>query len=252
MARIDWNKVAEDYQNSVLNKERLHQYAQKAAQALRSRNVFFDGFTDAAYEAAKEAAWQAWQRQGFFHRLFHRPPAPPAPSCPGLDDRHIGYWVLETSEEEFHTGRRFIDWDVTKSFRIKRTRTKLFTDHASIRTTKWVLLEDGGLAACLTIRSYQVFPYWESMFWLKESGRVALNGLERRNETLEDHWKSMSDEEILLLDHKKRSVRRRNVMRDDYYVEDSECIRADNYLLTGKKGGGCSKKITALLKKHGL
>ena len=62
----------------------------------------------------------------------------------------------------------------------------------------------------------------------------------------------MSDEEILLLDHKKRSVRRRNVMRDDYYVEDSECIRADNYLLTGKKGGGCSKKITALLKKHGL
>ena len=58
----------------------------------------------------------------------------------------------------------------------------------------------------------------------------------------------MSDEEILLLDHKKRSVRRRNVMRDDYYVEDSECIRADNYLLTGKKGGGCSK-ITALAEK---
>lgn len=62
----------------------------------------------------------------------------------------------------------------------------------------------------------------------------------------------MTEEDILLLDHKKRNVKKRWVKRDRYDVEDSVCIRMNNYLLTGKKGGGCNKKINSLLKKYDL
>lgn len=41
MEKIDWNKVAEDYKSSTLSRERLYQYAKKAAETLKTNGIPF-------------------------------------------------------------------------------------------------------------------------------------------------------------------------------------------------------------------
>ena len=69
---------------------------------------------------------------------------------------------------------------------------------------------------------------------------------------IKNEYKIMTDEDILLLDYKKRRIKCRDIGHDDFYCVDSMWISTDNYLMTGKKGNGCKKMITALLKEHGL
>lgn len=250
MARIDWNKVAEDYQNSSLDRERLCQYAKKAAEALRAGGIPFDSTAGKDWhEPPKPAPDMSLGAR--LRRVFIPDPVPPD-TRPALVQQNMGYWVLETSEEELHSGHRSSEIYMTKSGYIREKKDEIFIGSATILMRKWVLLADGSLAVYTTKLSYGEYPYKPSSWWIKEGGSAAFRSEESFQKNFEDEWRAMTDEDILLLDHKKREVRRRWVQRDNYSVEDSNCIRMDNYLLTGKKGGGCSKKITALLKKHGL
>ncbi len=53
----------------------------------------------------------------------------------------------------------------------------------------------------------------------------------------------MTEEDTLLLDHKKREVKRRDIRRDDFYCLEGTWISTDNYLMTDKKGNGCKKRL---------
>ena len=259
MAQIDWNKVVEDYKDSTFNRERLYLYAKKAAEALKAKGIPFDGYTDRDWQEPPKPQPEKGLLAGL--RLFFSPEPPD--TRPPLVREHIGYWVLETGVEESHHGHRYSESYLTKSYRFKVKRTNVFTAQAVVRETKWVLLEDGGLAVFATKKVYNGFPYIENFNWIKDDGSVALRNwrtgdgstalsLNTQEGNFTSELRNMTDEDIFLLDHKKREIRRRYIQRDDYSVEDSSCIRMNNYLLTGKKGGGCSKKITALLKKHDL
>lgn len=247
MARIDWKKVAEDYKNSSFDRERLNRYAQKAAEALNSQKVAFDGYTD-----------ESRPKEGIFGRLRQTLFASPADQA-RLDRQHMGYWVLEDSQEERHNGYRYKEAFMNKNNNYIEKRTHNFTGSVTVRDRKWVLLADGSLAVftCTDQHKehwYESGPY--SLEGLKDVGcdwfSWKVNGMKLSEQQITNEWKHMTEEELLLLDHKKREVRKRYIKRDQYVVEDSTCIRADHYLLTGKKGGGCSKKITALLKKYNL
>lgn len=242
MARIDWNKVAEDYKNSSFNQERLLGYAQKAAELLNKNGIFYDGYTD-----------DDCPSKGMFEKAFRFLLAS-SKNKEELIHQHIGYWVLEISDEEFHHG--FRETYLDKNYREKRT--KMFLGSAIIRKMKWILLSDGRLALYIYSQTYKEYPYESganSLGALRDIGSSWLSFLcnEKKHEVkITNECRMMTEEDILLLDHKKRNVKKRWVKRDRYDIEDSVCIRTNNYLLTGKKGGGCSKKITILLKKYDL
>ena len=250
MARIDWNKVAEDYKNSTFNSERLYQYAKKAAEALKTGSIPFDGYTDEDWRKPIKPKEDTGMLAGL-RRLFA--PKPPESRHP-LVRQHIGYWLLENSEEESHFGHKEKEIYIDKYGYMSRKKNKyydFFIGHAVVDNTKWVLLVDGDLAVYTSKQLYHEFPPISISWAIREDGSDAL-GFDIHLDELTNEWRYMTEEDIFLLDHKKREIHRHFVQRDGYNVEDCNCLRIDNYLLTGKKGGGCSKKITALLKKHGL
>lgn len=253
MAEIDWNKVAEDYKSSTLSHERLYQYAKKAAETLKTNGIPFDGYTDNDWHeqpTQPDMGMLAKLRRFFTSKLQDDRPL--------LVRQHLGYWVLEISVEESHDGSQYSELYSNKNGFLKRKWHNDYTGSAVIRQTKWVLLENGDLAVYATHQYYKesvFYTHHNNFIWnIKEYGSDSFyfNHEHKYDEKITDDWRNMTDEDILLLDHKKRKVHRRNFMQRNYYVEDSDCIRMDNYLLTGKKGNGCSKKITALLKKHNL
>ena len=71
----------------MLDQERLNHYAQKAAEALNQYGPFFDGYAD-----------EARTKEGIFGRLRQSLLAPAADKTE-LDCQHIGYGVLEESQE---------------------------------------------------------------------------------------------------------------------------------------------------------
>ncbi len=245
MTKIDWNKVAEDYKKSSLDLTRLEQYAKKAACELCDKSVSFDGYTDMDWhEPPKESQGVLGKLHDFFC---------PAPDTrPALVRQHIGYWILESSRMEYHGGIRYTEGYITKNCQYRQKRTNVFTDYANINTMKWVLLENGELAVHTMRELYKECMCFESLWIVKEIGSNAFHTEKPFEKQITDTWELMKVEDILLLDHKPREIKRRHVGRDDYDVEDSIHIREENYLLTGKKGGGCSKKISALLQKHHL
>lgn len=249
MARIDWNKVAVDYKNSTFDRKRLYQYAKKAAEALKVRTIAFDGYTDSDWQDPPKPT----PNKGLLaslHQLFI-PEPDPSETRPPLARQHIGYWVLESDEQEHHGGYRRSEPYLTKSGYIKEKKDIVFTGQGFVRKTKWVLLEDGSLAVYVTKQSYSEYPPINISRSIKEIGSAALS-CDIQKKEFSNEWRSMTDVDIFMLDHKKRKVRRYLVRRDNYDVDDGNYISMDNYLITGKKGGGCSKKITALLKKHNL
>lgn len=62
----------------------------------------------------------------------------------------------------------------------------------------------------------------------------------------------MRDEYILLLDHRVRDISFYDNHRLMMSGAEGTSLAESNHLLTGKKGGGSSKRLTELLMKHGL
>lgn len=251
MAQFDREKNAKEYSNSFFDEKRLSTYAKKAAEALNNNNIPFDGYTDDARYELKEFL----PKEGLFEKLrrkwYHA--SKDLTDLIDLDYQHLGYWVLETSWDEIHHGTRLT---LNTGYNFREERTKTFDGHALIREKMWVLLTDGNLAVYTFTQNYKEYPYEMGssyLFALRECGCSFLNNTEQpRNKKVTSEWNAMTEEDILLLDHKKRDIIRRNVRRDEYYLEDSKSIRTDNYLMTNKKGVGCSKKITALLRQYHL
>jgi len=221
MAGIDWAQVARDYEASVLDRPRLTTYALKVAEKLRQHSVAFDGYTD----EDTRSFWQVAGREGFFKTLFN--------DKTGIDYQHLGYWLLaDTFEINRHADR-------------KKTRYGYGKDSFSVRhgnegnaRSMWVLLSDGRLARFDSRRStVGVAGTYGGTYGQSSDHRV---------------WGLMTDSDILLLDHKTREVERTYNNRQGTGYTYGSMISADNYLVTGKKGAGCSKKLTELLKKHGL
>lgn len=251
MACIDWNKVALDYQNSTFFEERIRNYARKTAETLLKSNIAFNGYTDDGCIKTVARKYIA----GVINRLF---PANPPKVPARLDSLHMGYWELETCVEERHFGYRYKEPYIDKrsySYMMKYKKTPVFCGQAAIFDSKWVLLENGMLAAHLAKTRYKECPceyvqgYWNMV---RECGVSAFSSLEIHDKRTESEWRVMTANDIMLLDHKKREAKQRFIKRDDYYVCDGYYLSADNDLLTGKKGNGCIKKMTALLKKYNL
>ncbi len=243
MAYVDWNKVAEDYKNSSFIWEYLNDYARKAAGILVSNGVSFDGYTDDGTPSESP--------RGLFGKLRHTLFGLPE-DCMKLEYLHIGYWKLETCQSETHHGRRYIERSIDKRGYYREKKTDTFSGTGINIEKIWGLLADGRLAVFEIEKRYNEF----------NSGRCFLSNLRDREfhyfslETKQDKQinkcRIMTEEDILLLDHKKREINCRNIGHDDYYCLEGTWISNDNYLMTGKKGNGCKKKIAALLKGHGL
>ena len=139
-----------------------------------------------------------------------------------IDYHHLGFWILATSgTSSHHTDRkktRYRNWEgKMSSFQMYYSNSKNCT---------WVLLSNGQLACC----QHSYIQYTED----------------------KKIWNIMTHEDIMLLDHKSRSIDRSYNDKSGRGGKYGTDISSSNYLLTGKKGGGCSKKITELLKKHNL
>lgn len=211
----DFAKMERDYQASVLDMSRLHAYAQKVAASLVDKRVPFDGFTD----ADTKSFWDEASKEGFFKTLFKEKT--------GLDYQHIGYWTLAaTSSSRNHTDRKKTRYDgfgVMPAFSLQH-------EYGGRSGEKWVLLANGRLA--------------RSSFFARTTYSQT-----REQTTV---WREMTESDILLLDHRSRTYDRFYNNRQGSGYEVRTEISSDNYLMTDKKGVGCSKALTGLLKRHGL
>lgn len=217
MGSIDWAKVEREYNASTLDLARLNAHALRVAEALRGKGVQVQGYTDSD---AKDF-WREASRQGFFKTLFK--------DRTGLDYRHVGYWVLATaSTHSHHTDRKKTRSPAMPSLGLSASSYQ--KSHGHSQTDQWVLLEDGALA-----RSGW---YRKSDGWRSEAEPTA--------------WRVMTTEDILLLDHRARTSYRDYNNRSGTGYSSTTEISSSNYLLTSKKGGGCSKLLTGLLQTHGL
>ena len=221
MGGVDWAQVARDYEASILDLSRLTTYAQMVATKLLQHGVPFDGYTDSDTQSFLDVA----KREGFFKTLFS--------DKTGIDYQHIGYWLLaETYEIQNHADRQKTRYGYGKdSFSVRHGRE-------GSNSSKWVLLQDGQLARYDSRRStVGVAGEYGDVFGQSNDHRM---------------WGVMTEGDILLLDHKPRDIERRYNNRSGSGYIYATTISTDNYLLTGKKGGGCSKKLTGLLAAHGL
>lgn len=215
MAEIDWSKVERDYGNSTLDLDRLTRYASKAAEVLTEKGAAFDGHTD----SDRASFWDEVSREGFFKTFFK--------DKTGLEYQHIGYWTLESTSYTFsHTDRKKTRYDGlagNPEFSVQHKR-------GGSGGERWALLADGRLA------------------WSRLRDGTFFKQRNFHSYT----WHFMTEDDILLLDHRARPFDRFTNNRDGTDQSSGTSIKTSNHLLTGKKGGGCSKKLSDLLKRHGL
>lgn len=212
---MDWVRVAADYERSTLDLTKVEAEARKLAEAFIERGVAFDGYTD---DEAK-SFWKEAGSQGFFATLMK--------DRTGIDYRHIGFWTLQSVSESAY------DQERTKTRVQGLGNQKSFMwAHESRRMSRriWAVLSDGRLA------SYSTWGFTSTRM-----GKSDGHG-----------WTVMTAEDVLLLDHRVRELpgERSNKWSKGY--EYGTMLSADNHLLTGKKGGGCLKLMSALRARHGL
>ena len=214
MASIDWNKMAQDYEKSILDSTQLYAYAQKIAEKLLNNRIQFDGYTD----AATKDFWEESKNKGFLKTLFK--------DRSGLDYQHFGYWTLETSSHNYSGD--------------SRVSYPHYDPHLSSRGKKFSVLQGA---------STKVNMRWVLLF----TGQLALfSSTQKQNEIDQGHaynkkddnmWRIMTTDDILLLDHKKRDDNR-NVYNRNYYTRASgSYISSANYLLTDKKVVGVARSL---------
>lgn len=233
MTKLDWEQVAKDYEASSLDMAGVTSYAQKVAKLLGDHHISPMGYTDEKQRELdnKMVEINHLDRSSggiaqFFQNLFSSDQDDrPKPSyC--LED--IGYWVLlEELEDELSRGREKNNYS--------GSTTEVIIAHHNRRS--YCLLANGKLAC---------FDYHDFCEWFGPvQKRVEASG----------GWSLMKEDHILLLDRRLRhqsSNRGRlgNDVKGSYYHR--VYLSTDNYLITGKKGGGCRKLLGKLLERHGI
>lgn len=158
------------------------------------------------------------RKQGLLSKLIGARPA----------KQRIGYWMLEqTGLYQSHQDRQKTHYPKVGGLGGFSMQNRYGHTHHQI----WVLLADGQLA---TFRSHRP----TEMALAHGPARV--------------EWQIMNGSDVLLLDHKTREIDRRYNSRSGSGFARGSQLSSENYLITGKKGGGCRKRLAALLKNHGL
>lgn len=233
MAKVDWEQVAKDYEASTLDMAWVTSYAQKVAKLLGDHHISPMGYTDEKQRELdnKMAEINHLDRSSggiaqFFQNLFSSDQDDRQKPSYCLED--IGYWVLlEELEDELSRGREKNNYS--------GSTTEVMIAHHNRRS--YCLLANGKLAC---------FDYHDFCEWFGPvQKRVEASG----------GWSLMKEDHILLLDRRLRhqsSNRGRlgNDVKGSYYHR--VYLSTDNYLITGKKGGGCRKLLGKLLERHGI
>lgn len=228
MAKVDWEQVAKDYEASTLDMAWVTSYAQKVAKLLGDHHISPVGYTDEKQSELDKRVAEAKSGSGkiakFFRNLFVAEP----------DDtlekrcarKHIGYWVIcqtETGDTRNEKRRNPYSENMSKTSR-------------QLHDYSLYCLLDTGELACFHYSSFQI--------WL---------GYSRQRYEVEGGWASMNESSLLLLDHRMRYEDENGgypTKNGSYYYRNYLSI--DNYLITGKKGGGCRKLLGKLLEGHGI
>lgn len=233
MTKVDWEQVAKDYEASTFDMAWVTSYAQKVAKLLGDHHVSPMGYTDEKQRELDNKMAQVNHLDHssggiaqFFRSLFS-PDQEDRPE-PLYCSENIGYWVLrEESEDELSRGR--------EKNNSSGSTAEVMIAHHSRRS--YCLLANGKLAC---------FDYRDFCDWF--------GPVQRRAET-SGGWSLMEEDHILLLDRRLRrqsSNRSRlgNGVKGSHYCR--VYLSTDNYLLTGRKGGGCRKLLGKLLEGHGI
>lgn len=231
MAKVDWEQVAKDYEASTLDMAWVTSYAQKVAKLLGDHHISPVGYTDEKQSEVdnKMAEINHLDRSSggivqFFQNLF----------SPDQGDRpkfsycleNIGYWVfLEESEDELSKGREKNNYS--------GSTTEVMIAHHNRRS--YCLLANGKLAC---------FDYRDFCEWF---------GPVQKRAEASGGWSLMKEDHILLLDRRlRRQSSNRGRLGNDVSYYHRVYLSTDNYLITGKKGGGCRKLLGKLLEGHGI
>jgi len=233
MAKVDWEQVAKDYEASTFDMEWVTLYAQKVAKLLGDHHISPMGYTDEKQGELdnKMAEANHLDRSSggiaqFFQNLFS-PDQGDRPK-PSYCLENIGYWVfLEESEDELSKGREKNNYSGSTA--------EVMIAHHNRRS--YCLLANGKLAC---------FDYRDFCEWF---------GPVQKRAKASGGWSLMKEDHILLLDRRLRyQSSNRGRLGDDvkgsYYHR--VYLSTDNYLITGKKGGGCRKLLGKLLDGYGI
>ena len=231
MAKVDWEQVAKDYEASTLDMAWVTSYAQKVAKLLGDHHISPVGYTDEKQRELdnKMAEVNYLDRSSggiaqFFQNLFSSDQDDrPKPSyC--LED--IGYWVLlEELEDELSRGREKNNYS--------GSTTEVMIAHHNRRS--YCLLANGKLAC---------FDYHDFCEWF---------GPVQKRAEASGGWSLMKEDYILLLDRRlRRQSSNQGRLGNDVSYYHRVYLSTDNYLITGKKGGGCRKLLGKLLEGHGI
>lgn len=226
MAKVDWDQVAKDYEASTLDMAWVTSYAQKAAKLLVDHHISPMGYTDEKQGELDKRIAETNSGSGkvtkFFRNLFAAEPNDTLEKRCAKE--HIGYWVICQTDTGKSKKKRQRD---SLSGRMMEFSLRLYSYDL------YCLLDTGELA-CFHYFDFQPWPgYGES----KVSGG----------------WMSLSENMLLLLDHRMRYEDENDgYPRKDGSYYYSSYLSTDNYLITGRKGGGCRKLLGKLLEGHGI
>lgn len=228
MAKVDWEQVAKDYEASTLDMAWVTSYAQKVAKLLGDHHISPVGYTDEKQSELDKTVAEANGGSGrvakFFRSLFAAEPDDTLEKRCARE--HIGYWIIcKTGTGE------------TRNEKVRNPYSENMSEK-SRRINEYSLycLLDTGELACFHYSSFQI--------WL---------GYSRQRFEVDGGWVPMNENLLLLLDHRMRYEDENNgypTKNGSYYYRDY--LSTDNYLITGKKGGGCRKLIKQLLEGHGV
>lgn len=228
MAKVDWEQVAKNYEASILDMAWVTSYAQKVAKLLGDHHISRMGYTDEKQRELENRIAETNSGSGkvvkFFRSLFSTQPDDTLEKRCARE--HIGYWVICQTD----TGK-------TKKKRQRDSLSGRMVE-SSLRLYSYDLycLLDTGELACFHYFDFQPWPGYGQPEYKISGG-----------------WMSMTENMLLLLDHRMRYEDENNgypTKNGSHYYRSY--LSTDNYLITGKKGGGCRKLLGKLLEGHGI